>query len=96
VVPNPDVGGREKILKVHMRKVLLAPTSTPAYWRAARRASPAPISPTWSTRPRCAPPAPASAWSLMADFEYAKDKVLMGTERRSMAMTDEEEAHCLP
>src|SRR5204862_8202339 len=26
----------------------------------------------------------------MADFEYAKDKVLMGTERRSMAMTDEE------
>jgi cell division protease FtsH len=36
VVPNPDVTGREKILKVHMRKVPLAPDVTSRTWRAAR------------------------------------------------------------
>ena len=45
-VPNPDVGGREKILKVHMRKVPLAPDIDPRPSRAARPASRAPISPT--------------------------------------------------
>ena len=53
VVPNPDVVGREKILKVHMRKVPLASDVDPRRSsRAARRASPAPISPTSSTRRR--------------------------------------------
>jgi cell division protease FtsH len=42
VVPNPDVTGREKILKVHMRKVPLAPDVDVAPSRAARRAFPAP------------------------------------------------------
>jgi cell division protease FtsH len=54
VVPLPDVRkGREQILKVHMRKVPLADDVEPASSRAARRVSPAPISPTWSTRRRC-------------------------------------------
>ena len=61
VVPNPDLGGREKILRVHMRKVPLAPMSMRAPSRAARRASPAPISPTSSTRRRCSPRGAASA-----------------------------------
>ena len=61
VVPNPDVGGREKILKVHMRKVPLAPDVDPSSSRAARPASPAPISPTSSTRPPCLPRAATSA-----------------------------------
>ena len=64
VVPNPDILGREKILKVHMRKVPLAPdVEARGPSPAARRASPAPISPTWSTRRLCWPRAPASAWS---------------------------------
>jgi ATP-dependent Zn protease len=61
VVPLPDVRGREQILKVHMRKVPLADDVKPASSRAARRASPAPISPTSSTRRRCSPPAPTGA-----------------------------------
>jgi cell division protease FtsH len=44
VVPNPDVVGREQILKVHVRKVPLAPISTSRPSRAARPASPAPTS----------------------------------------------------
>ena len=63
VVPHPDVIGREKILKVHMRKVPLAPDVDPRSSRAARRASPAPISPTSSTRRRCLPRAATSASS---------------------------------
>ena len=91
VVPNPDVVGREKILKVHMRKVPLAPgRRCRGSSRAARPASPAPISPTWSTRRRCWRRAAASASVTMAEFEDAKDKVMMGAERRSMVMTEEE------
>jgi cell division protease FtsH len=50
VVPNPDVKGREKILKVHMRNVPLAPNVDPRPLRAARPGSPVPTLPTWSTR----------------------------------------------
>ena len=55
--------------------------------RAARRASPAPISPTWSTRRRCWRRALGKRVVAMAEFEAAKDKVMMGTERRSLVMT---------
>jgi cell division protease FtsH len=47
VVPRPDVGGREGILKVHPRRSLSPKTWRFPWWRAARRASPAPTSPTW-------------------------------------------------
>ena len=90
VVPNPDIGGREKILKVHMRKVPLAPDvnahvlarGTPGFSGAdlANLVNEAAL--------RAA--RVGKRLVTMADFEYAKDKVLMGTERRSMAMTDEE------
>ena len=54
VVPHPDIIGREKILKVHVRKVPLgARRRSRASSRAARPASRAPISPTSSTRRRC-------------------------------------------
>jgi cell division protease FtsH len=54
-VTLPDVRGREQILNVHMRKVPVGRTSAPTSWRAARRASRAPIWPTWSTRPPSLP-----------------------------------------
>jgi cell division protease FtsH len=90
VVPNPDIGGREKILKVHMRKVPLAPDvdakviarGTPGFSGAdlANLVNEAAL--------RAA--RVGKRLVTMSDFEHAKDKVLMGTERRSMAMTDEE------
>ena len=91
VVPLPDVRGREQILKVHMRKVPLGRRrQARRSSRAARPASPAPTSPTWSTRRRCSRRAPTSARSTMDEFEKAKDKIMMGAERRSMVMTDDE------
>ena len=62
------------------------PRSSPA----ARPASPAPISPIWSTKRRCWPRARGRRVVTMAEFESAKDKVMMGTERRSMVMTEDE------
>jgi cell division protease FtsH len=46
VVPNPDVNGRERILRVHMRNIRWRRTWTPRRWPAARPASREPISPT--------------------------------------------------
>ena len=66
------------------------PMSCCARWRAARRASPARISPTSSTRPRCSPPAAAPRGSAPADFESARTKMLMGLERRSLVLDDGE------
>jgi cell division protease FtsH len=90
VVPNPDVGGREKILKVHMRKVPLAPDVEP---RVLARGTPGFSGADLANLVNEAALRAARVGKrlvTMADFEYAKDKVLMGTERRSMAMTDEE------
>ena len=90
VVPNPDVGGREKILKVHMRKVPLAPDVDP---RVLARGTPGFSGADLANLVNEAALLAARVGKrlvTMADFEYAKDKVLMGTERRSMAMTDEE------
>ena len=89
VVPNPDVVGRENILKVHTQRCRSRPTWTCRPPRAARRASPAPTSPTWSTKRPCWRRGATSAWSH-GGFEDAKDKVMMGAERKSLVMTDEE------
>ena len=57
---------------------------------AARRDSPAPTSPTSSTRRRCSPRASSKRLVDMDDFELAKDKIIMGAERKSMVMPEEE------
>ncbi len=90
VVPNPDIGGREKILKVHMRKVPLAPDVDP---RVLARGTPGFSGADLANLINEAALRAARVGKrlvTMGDFEYAKDKVMMGTERRSMAMTDEE------
>ena len=54
LVDKPDVSGREEILRIHAKNVKLAPDVDLQGHRGAHgRASPAPISPTWSTRRRC-------------------------------------------
>src|SRR5712672_2517872 len=90
VVPNPDLSGREKILKVHMRKVPLAPDVDP---RVIARGTPGFSGADLANLVNEAALRAARVGKrlvTMADFESAKDKVLMGTERRSMAMTDDE------
>ena len=90
VVPNPDILGREKILKVHMRKVPLAPDvsqrtiarGTPGFSGAdlANLVNEAALIAARKSR----------RMVTMAEFEEAKDKILMGAERRSMVMTEDE------
>lgn len=63
VVGLPDIRGREQILKVHMRKVPVGENVNPAVIARGTLASPVRTWPTWSTRPRCLPRAPTSAWS---------------------------------
>jgi len=92
VVPNPDVAGREKILKVHMRKVPLAPDVEP---RVIARGTPGFSGADLANLVNEAALRAARAGKrlvTMGDFEHAKDKVMMGAERRSMVMTDEEKA----
>jgi cell division protease FtsH len=90
VVPNPDILGREKILKVHMRKVPLAADVDP---RVIARGTPgfsgADLGNLVNEAALLAARSNKTAVS-MAEFESAKDKVMMGAERRSMAMTDDE------
>ena len=90
VVPNPDILGREKILKVHLRKVPTAPDvdakiiarGTPGFSGAdlANLVNEAALLAARRGKRQV----------TMAELEGAKDKVLMGTERRSMMMTDKE------
>jgi cell division protease FtsH len=90
VVPNPDVGGREKILRVHMRKVPLAPDvdakviarGTPGFSGAdlANLVNEAALLAARRNK----------RLVTQAEFEDSKDKVMMGAERRSMIMTEEE------
>ncbi len=90
VVPNPDVNGREKILKVHMRKVPLAQNVDP---RIIARGTPGFSGADLANLVNEAALMAARKGKLavgMNEFEQAKDKVLMGAERRSMVMTDEE------
>ncbi|MBK8907373.1 MAG: ATP-dependent zinc metalloprotease FtsH [Rhodospirillales bacterium] len=90
VVPNPDILGREQILKVHMRKVPLAPDVDA---RVIARGTPGFSGADLANLVNEAALQAARVGRrvvTMADFEAAKDKVLMGAERRSMVMTDEE------
>ena len=89
-VPNPDIKGREKILGVHARKIPLGPDvdlriiarGTPGFSGAdlANLVNEAALMAARVDR----------RFVTMADFENAKDKVMMGAERRSMVMTEDE------
>ena len=90
VVSNPDVGGREKILKVHVRKVPLAPDVD---LRVIARGTPGFSGADLMNLVNEAALMAARRNKRMvtqAEFEDAKDKVMMGAERRSMAMSEEE------
>jgi len=93
VVPNPDIVGREKILKVHMRKVPLASDVDP---RVIARGTPgfsgADLANLVNEAALMAARKGKRSVS-MAEFEQAKDKVLMGTERRSMVMSEQEKTN---
>ncbi|UTH47716.1 ATP-dependent zinc metalloprotease FtsH [Loktanella salsilacus] len=89
-VPNPDIKGREKILSVHARKVPLGPDvdlriiarGTPGF-SGADLANLVNESALMAARI-------GRRFVMMIDFESAKDKVMMGAERRSMVMTEDE------
>jgi cell division protease FtsH len=90
VVPNPDVVGREKILKVHMRKVPLASDVDP---KIIARGTPGFSGADLANLVNEAALMAARKGKrsvAMSEFEYAKDKVMMGAERRSMVMTEDE------
>jgi cell division protease FtsH len=90
VVPRPDVKGREEILRVHTRKVPLSEDvdlsviarGTPGF-SGADLANLVNESALWAARQN-------RKFVAMVDFEMSKDKVLMGVERRSMILSDEE------
>jgi cell division protease FtsH len=90
VVPLPDVGGREGILRVHCKKIPLSEDvdisilarGTPGFSGAdlANLVNEAALLAARQNRKQV----------LMVDFEFSKDKVLMGKERRSLILSDEE------
>jgi cell division protease FtsH len=90
VVPLPDVRGREQILKVHMRKVPLADNVKPAVIaRGTPGFSGADLANLVNEAALFA--ARANKHDVdMDDFEKAKDKIMMGAERKSMVMSEEE------
>jgi cell division protease FtsH len=90
VVPNPDVNGREKILRVHMRKVPLASDVDP---KVIARGTPGFSGADLANLVNEAALLAARIGKrvvAMAEFEMAKDKVMMGAERRSLVMSDAE------
>ncbi|MEJ8473034.1 ATP-dependent zinc metalloprotease FtsH [Roseibium algae] len=90
VVPNPDVTGREKILKVHMRKVPLAPdVDVKTLARGTPGFSGADLMNLVNEGALLAARR-SKRLVTMAEFEDAKDKVMMGAERRTLVMTEEE------
>jgi cell division protease FtsH len=90
VVPLPDIRGREQILKVHMRKVPVAPDVDPSV--LARGCPGFAGADLANLVNEAALFAARSNKRLvdMEDFERAKDKIMMGAERRSMVMPEEE------
>ena len=91
-VGNPDVTGREKILLVHMRNV---PTSTDVNPKVIARGTPGFSGADLANLVNEAALLAARRGKravAMVEFEDAKDKVLMGPERRSMVMSEDEKA----
>ena len=89
-VGRPDIEGREKILAVHMRKVPLAPDVNP---RTIARGTPGFSGADLANLVNEAALLAARRGKrlvAMAEFEDAKDRVMMGTERKSMVMTEDE------
>ncbi len=89
-VPNPDIKGREKILGVHARKIPLGPDVD---LRIIARGSPGFSGADLANLVNEAALMAARVgrrFVTMVDFESAKDKVMMGAERRSMVMTAEQ------
>jgi cell division protease FtsH len=90
VVPLPDIRGREQILKVHMRKV---PSASDVDINVLARGTPGMsgadianlVNEAALYAARC-----GKRFVEMEDFEFAKDKIFMGAERRSMVMPEEE------
>jgi len=90
VVPRPDIKGREEILRVHTRKVPLCEDvdlsvlarGTPGF-SGADLANLVNEAALWAARQN-------RKFVTMADFEMSKDKVLMGVERKSMILSEEE------
>ncbi|NKD87169.1 ATP-dependent metallopeptidase FtsH/Yme1/Tma family protein [Haematospirillum sp. 15-248] len=90
VVPNPDVLGREKILRVHTRKSPLGPdVDIKVIARGTPGFSGADLSNLVNEAALLAARKGKKVLTH-SDFEEAKDKVLMGAERRSMVMTEDE------
>ncbi|MCE2510216.1 MAG: ATP-dependent zinc metalloprotease FtsH [Alphaproteobacteria bacterium] len=90
VVPVPDVVGREKILKVHMKKIALAPdVNAKTIARGTPGFSGADLANLVNEAALLAA-RKMKRLVTMQEMEEAKDKVLMGAERRSMVMTEEE------
>ena len=90
VVPNPDVSGRERILRVHMKDV---PLAADVNVKTIARGTPGFSGADLANLVNEAALAAARKDRRMVthrDFEDAKDKVLMGSERKSMAMNEEE------
>ena len=90
VVPNPDVVGREQILKVHVRKVPLAPDVN---LKTVARGTPGFSGADLMNLVNEAALMAARRNKRMVtqvEFEDAKDKVMMGAERKSLVMTEEE------
>ncbi|MFQ5534852.1 MAG: ATP-dependent zinc metalloprotease FtsH [Sphingomonadales bacterium] len=90
VVPNPDILGREKILKVHMRKVPLAPdVEAKVIARGTPGFSGADLANLVNEAALLAARKGKRLVS-MEELEASKEKVMMGSERRSMVMSEEE------
>jgi cell division protease FtsH len=90
VVPNPDVVGRERILKVHVRKVPLAPD---VELKTVARGTPGFSGADLMNLVNEAALLAARRGKrvvTMAEFEDSKDKIMMGAERRTMVMTEQE------
>ena len=90
VVPNPDLSGREKILRVHMRKV---PLAADVDARTIARGTPGFSGADLANLVNEAALLAARRGKrvvTMPELEDAKDKVMMGAERRSLAMSEEE------
>ncbi len=89
-VPNPDIKGREKILSVHARKV---PSGPDVDLRVIARGTPGFSGADLANLVNEAALLAARVgrrFVTMSDFENAKDKVMMGAERRSMVLTDDQ------